>query len=235
MPPNTLKVDRSTRYGNPFRVGEPGIPDVRTSVERFKAAMRSGELTRDDPDSPFRSLQGAGWVGIVLPLHALLCSSFPRKRESILFFVFPARSKASTRPAAERVTFLTPCILPCGYAGGLRGSLSALCSLRVPLREQSPAYAIPGYGARRGDMRFNACRLFRLAHVRQRTGAHPARHASGFSSARSPRHGGGVWAASCRRSNSKSQSLLRTCLAAVQGCADSWIRASYAVPRSRLG
>lgn len=23
MPPNTVKVDRSTRYGNPYRVGEP--------------------------------------------------------------------------------------------------------------------------------------------------------------------------------------------------------------------
>jgi Domain of unknown function (DUF4326) len=78
MPPDTVKVDRSTRYGNPFRVGEPGIPDVRTSIERFETALRSGELTRD-PDSPFRpehlraALRGknlACWCPLDLPCHA---------------------------------------------------------------------------------------------------------------------------------------------------------------------
>jgi hypothetical protein len=78
MPPDTVKVDRSTRYGNPFRVGDPGIPDVRTSIERFKAALRSGELTRDC-DSPFRpahlraALRGknlACWCPLDQPCHA---------------------------------------------------------------------------------------------------------------------------------------------------------------------
>ena len=79
MPPNTVKVDRSTRYGNPFRVGGPGVPDVRTSIERFERAFRSGELTRDDPDSPFTparlraALRGrnlACWCPLDGPCHA---------------------------------------------------------------------------------------------------------------------------------------------------------------------
>lgn len=79
MPPNTVKVDRSTRFGNPFRVGDAGVPDVRTSIERFKRALRSGELTRGDPDSPFRpahlrtALRGrnlACWCPLDGPCHA---------------------------------------------------------------------------------------------------------------------------------------------------------------------
>ncbi len=79
MPPNTLKVDRSTRYGNPFRVGDPGIPDVRTSIDRFKAALRTGELTGGDADSPFQAahlrsaLRGknlACWCPLDGPCHA---------------------------------------------------------------------------------------------------------------------------------------------------------------------
>jgi hypothetical protein len=79
MPPNTVKVDRATRFGNPFRPGSPGIPDRRTAVKLFEHAFRSGELTRDDPDSPFTpqriraELRGknlACWCGLDEPCHA---------------------------------------------------------------------------------------------------------------------------------------------------------------------
>ena len=79
MPPDTVKVDRSTRFGNPFRAGDPGIPDVRASIERFEKALRSGELTRGRPDSPFRQehlravLRGknlACWCPLDGPCHA---------------------------------------------------------------------------------------------------------------------------------------------------------------------
>ena len=53
MPPNTVKVDRTTRFGNPFRPGSPGIADRRAAVRMFERALRSGELTREDPNSPF--------------------------------------------------------------------------------------------------------------------------------------------------------------------------------------
>ena len=79
MPPNTMKVDRGTRYGNPFRVGEAGITDVCASIERFERALRSGELMRGDPDSPFAperlraALRGknlACWCPLDGPCHA---------------------------------------------------------------------------------------------------------------------------------------------------------------------
>ena len=79
MPPNTRKVDRTTRFGNPFRPGSPGIPDRRTAVQLFERAFRRGELTRDDPNSPFRpeiiraELRGknlACWCPLDEPCHA---------------------------------------------------------------------------------------------------------------------------------------------------------------------
>ena len=79
MPPNTRKVDRTTRFGNPFRPGTPGIPDRRTAVELFECAFRSGELVRDDANSPFRpeiiraELRGknlACWCSLDEPCHA---------------------------------------------------------------------------------------------------------------------------------------------------------------------
>lgn len=39
MPPDTVKVDRSTPWGNPWRIGEPGIPDAAEAVRRFRAAL----------------------------------------------------------------------------------------------------------------------------------------------------------------------------------------------------
>lgn len=36
MPKNTVKVDRSTRWGNPFVVGTPGIPDAAASARVFR-------------------------------------------------------------------------------------------------------------------------------------------------------------------------------------------------------
>lgn len=35
MPPNTIKVDRSTRWGNPFRVGDVGVPTAAAAVRLF--------------------------------------------------------------------------------------------------------------------------------------------------------------------------------------------------------
>lgn len=35
MPLNTVKVDRSTKWGNPFRAGDPNIADRETAVRRF--------------------------------------------------------------------------------------------------------------------------------------------------------------------------------------------------------
>ena len=45
MPPGARKVDRSTRWGNPFVVGAPGIPDIPTAVARFREAMEHDAFT----------------------------------------------------------------------------------------------------------------------------------------------------------------------------------------------
>lgn len=39
MPPNTVYVGRPTKWGNPWRVGEHGIPDAAEAVRRFRAAL----------------------------------------------------------------------------------------------------------------------------------------------------------------------------------------------------
>lgn len=38
MPPNTVVVARPTKWGNPWRIGEPHIPDADEAVRRFRAA-----------------------------------------------------------------------------------------------------------------------------------------------------------------------------------------------------
>ena len=47
MPPNTVKVDRSTRWGNPFRVGMLGVPDNAAAVALFQRAMERRDLPDD--------------------------------------------------------------------------------------------------------------------------------------------------------------------------------------------
>lgn len=47
-PENAVIVDRTSRYGNPYRVGDPNIPDRQAAARRFAAglaARRRGELT----------------------------------------------------------------------------------------------------------------------------------------------------------------------------------------------
>jgi hypothetical protein len=74
MPANTVKVDRSSRWGNPFRVGEAGIPDAATAVAHFAAAWEAGLLPE-----PFvaerivAELKGknlACWCPLGSPCHA---------------------------------------------------------------------------------------------------------------------------------------------------------------------
>lgn len=48
MPANTVKVDRSTRWGNPFVVGEEGIRDSATAVRLFEQLMQLQKILADD-------------------------------------------------------------------------------------------------------------------------------------------------------------------------------------------
>jgi hypothetical protein len=48
MPENTVKVDRSTIWGNPFRVGEAHYPTASIAVARFRAALTQSPAPAPD-------------------------------------------------------------------------------------------------------------------------------------------------------------------------------------------
>lgn len=73
MPPNTLKVDRSTRYGNPWPVGMFTGFTAQESVERFRR-WHAGDLELRSagvpPDlSPLRGYNLACWCNEGEPCH----------------------------------------------------------------------------------------------------------------------------------------------------------------------
>lgn len=39
MPAGAVKVDRTTRWGNPWRVGDEGVPTAEDAVRRFRGAV----------------------------------------------------------------------------------------------------------------------------------------------------------------------------------------------------
>lgn len=44
MPIDAIKVDRSTRWGNPFRVGDEGIPDAAAALRLFRKLLDRDDL-----------------------------------------------------------------------------------------------------------------------------------------------------------------------------------------------
>jgi hypothetical protein len=53
MPENAVYVGRPTRWGNPYAVGDPGIPDRAAAVATFKRLL---ELRQRDPALPSAEL-----------------------------------------------------------------------------------------------------------------------------------------------------------------------------------
>lgn len=79
MPPNTVKVDRTTRWGNPWPVGEWGpllrkAPDAAGAVGLFAAMLGDDEMrcAADYPLdlSPLRGKNLACWCKLGTPCHA---------------------------------------------------------------------------------------------------------------------------------------------------------------------
>jgi hypothetical protein len=56
MPANTVKVDRSTPFGNPWRVGEHGVPTAAEAVRMFRVRLIGPFALRCDPRSRL------GWI-----------------------------------------------------------------------------------------------------------------------------------------------------------------------------
>ncbi len=86
-PPNTVVVARPSRWGNPWRVGEPGMPDAAAATARFRAATFGvtlggtfcspnahpesyiGAIIRDAPKE-LRGKNLACWCPLDQPCHA---------------------------------------------------------------------------------------------------------------------------------------------------------------------
>jgi hypothetical protein len=79
IPLDTVVVSRPSRWGNPFRVGEEGVPNAETAVRLFRALLRresNGSSHRDFvfTDARLRAdLAGknlACWCRLDQPCHA---------------------------------------------------------------------------------------------------------------------------------------------------------------------
>lgn len=81
MPPNTVKVDRSTMWGNPWRVGEHGVGTAAEAVRLFRVRLPGGMLSaQPHPESrmgkiangldQLRGKNLACWCKLGDPCHA---------------------------------------------------------------------------------------------------------------------------------------------------------------------
>jgi len=72
MPANTVRVTRPGRWGNPFRVGDFGIPDQAAAVDRYREWLE-GRVTGPQRPASFEELRGknlACWCRLGTPCHA---------------------------------------------------------------------------------------------------------------------------------------------------------------------
>lgn len=80
MPPNTVKVSRPSPFGNPFRIGDVGVPDATTAVAKFSDLIANeGRCLQHDRFFMFTGgrirayLEGknlACWCNLGTPCHA---------------------------------------------------------------------------------------------------------------------------------------------------------------------
>lgn len=72
MPPNSVSVARPGKWGNPFRVGDFGIPDQAAAVERYREWL-DGRVVGPERPASFEELRGknlACWCKPGSPCHA---------------------------------------------------------------------------------------------------------------------------------------------------------------------
>lgn len=75
MPENTVKVDRATKWGNPFRVGASSTASAEWAVAAFKRCESSTDdyMLGFDREDCVRELRGknlACWCPLDAPCHA---------------------------------------------------------------------------------------------------------------------------------------------------------------------
>lgn len=71
MPENTVSVARPGRWGNPFRIGDFGIPTAHDAVQRFRGWFGGYVVGPTLPDvAPLRGKNLACWCRLDQPCHA---------------------------------------------------------------------------------------------------------------------------------------------------------------------
>lgn len=71
MPANTVSVARPGRWGNPFRIGDFGIPTAREAVVRFREWMDGRVVGPKQPNPALlRGKNLACWCRLDAPCHA---------------------------------------------------------------------------------------------------------------------------------------------------------------------
>ena len=71
MPENTVRVARPGKWGNPFRVGDFGIPDQAAAVQRYREWL-DGRVSGPELPESFEELRGknlACWCRPGTPCH----------------------------------------------------------------------------------------------------------------------------------------------------------------------
>jgi uncharacterized protein DUF4326 len=77
IPANTVRVDRTTRWGNPVVIGEVWqgavVPDAAQAVRLFRAGVEGGQQGFPSPSAIRAALRGknlACWCRLDWPCHA---------------------------------------------------------------------------------------------------------------------------------------------------------------------
>jgi len=81
MPANTVKVDRSTRWGNPFRPGEGGIETIEEAVGAYRKWLRGNPELKRAARTGLAGRNLACWCALDGPCHADVLLELVRGRK----------------------------------------------------------------------------------------------------------------------------------------------------------
>lgn len=70
MPADTVKVDRSTRWGNPFKPAERTPEAMARSVEQFRRSLKADPILQAEVRGALRGKNLACWCPLGGPCHA---------------------------------------------------------------------------------------------------------------------------------------------------------------------
>ena len=72
LPPGAVVVSRPSKWGNPYAIGDPGIPDAETAVMAYDIWLRIHPTMFDDARRELKGKDLACWcsVDVDQPCHA---------------------------------------------------------------------------------------------------------------------------------------------------------------------